>query len=119
MIHALKKSGISGASVTLLYLTKLAIQVSSIVVQRLANNLAPFAYDDSDAAQRVRTPCGRQTRQVPCMYSCGRHPLARPIDVRFDPKGEALFILDFGQFEMKGGGGIAAESNSGKLWRLL
>jgi len=46
------------------------------------------------------------------------HPLARPIDVHFDPKGEALFILDFGQFEMKEGGGIAAESNSGKLWRL-
>ena len=44
-------------------------------------------------------------------------PLARPIDVRFDPAGEALYILDFGQFEMSERG-VVAEAGSGKLWRL-
>lgn len=44
-------------------------------------------------------------------------PLARPIDVRFDSAGEALYILDFGQFEMSERG-VVAEAGSGKLWRL-
>jgi len=45
-------------------------------------------------------------------------PLARPIDVRFDPVGEMLYMLDFGRFEMREGGGVAAEAKSGRLWRL-
>lgn len=45
-------------------------------------------------------------------------PLLRPIDVCFDPAGTALYILDFGQFEMLAEGGLAAEATSGKLWRL-
>jgi glucose/arabinose dehydrogenase len=49
------------------------------------------------------------------------HPLAtgfsRPIDVRFSPDG-ALHALDFGEFEMKEGGGLAARAASGGLWRL-
>lgn len=44
--------------------------------------------------------------------------LLRPIDVRFDPDGDALYILDFGQFEMLDNGGVAAEPESGKIWRL-
>lgn len=45
-------------------------------------------------------------------------PLARPIDVRFDPAGTALYILDFGSFEMDGERGVIAEAGSGRLWRL-
>lgn len=45
-------------------------------------------------------------------------PLNRPIDVRFDPAGEALYILDFGQFEMDAARGVVAQAGSGKLWRL-
>ncbi len=45
-------------------------------------------------------------------------PLSRPIDVRFDPAGDALFVLDFGQFEMHAERGVVAEAGSGKLWRL-
>jgi glucose/arabinose dehydrogenase len=44
-------------------------------------------------------------------------PLARPIDVRFGPTDEALYILDFGQFEMSESG-VVAEAGTGKLWRL-
>lgn len=51
------------------------------------------------------------------------HPLVagsleRPIDVRFDPGGTALYILDFGRFEMHATRGVVAEARSGKLWRL-
>ncbi len=45
-------------------------------------------------------------------------PLARPIDVRFDPASDALYILDFGRFEMDAERGGVAEAQSGKLWRL-
>jgi glucose/arabinose dehydrogenase len=45
-------------------------------------------------------------------------PLARPIDVRFGPAGEALYVLDFGRFEMDAERGVVAEARSGKLWRL-
>lgn len=44
-------------------------------------------------------------------------PLSRPIDVRFAPNGEALYVLDFGQFEMSERG-VVAEAGSGKLWRF-
>jgi glucose/arabinose dehydrogenase len=50
------------------------------------------------------------------------HPLVqdgllRPIDVRFDPKENALYILDFGYFEMLDKGAVDAKAGSGKLWR--
>ncbi|HLI06972.1 MAG TPA: hypothetical protein VKV40_10425 [Ktedonobacteraceae bacterium] len=45
-------------------------------------------------------------------------PLLRPIDVRFDPAGEYLFILDFGSFEMDDARGVVAEAKTGSLWRL-
>lgn len=44
--------------------------------------------------------------------------LLRPIDVRFDLTGEALYVLDFGYFELRPEGGFVAEAGSGKLWRL-
>ncbi|HEV8191432.1 MAG TPA: PQQ-dependent sugar dehydrogenase, partial [Ktedonobacterales bacterium] len=44
-------------------------------------------------------------------------PLSRPIDVKFGPDG-ALYILDFGQFELAGERGVAAVAGSGALWRL-
>jgi len=46
------------------------------------------------------------------------HPLLRPIDVRFEPGGTALSILDFGYFEMDAERGVVAEAKSGRLWRL-
>ena len=45
-------------------------------------------------------------------------PLARPIDVRFHAFSNALYILDFGNFEMHAERGVVAEANTGKLWRL-
>ncbi|AFZ69728.1 PQQ-dependent sugar dehydrogenase [Deinococcus peraridilitoris] len=43
--------------------------------------------------------------------------LSRPIDVRFHPSGDALYVLDFGQFEMSEQG-VNALAGSGKLWRV-
>ena len=43
--------------------------------------------------------------------------LRRPIDVRFSPAETALYILDFGDFEMLDNGAVKAEAKSGKLWR--
>ena len=44
--------------------------------------------------------------------------LNRPIDVRFSPTDDALYVLDFGYFEMREGGGLDAEPRSGKVWRV-
>jgi len=50
------------------------------------------------------------------------HPLlsgsfARPIDVRFGPTDGALYVLDFGRFEMSERG-VDAQRETGALWRL-
>jgi glucose/arabinose dehydrogenase len=45
-------------------------------------------------------------------------PLLRPIDVRFHPSDEMLYIVDFGYFEMNAEKGVMASARSGKLWRL-
>ncbi len=45
-------------------------------------------------------------------------PLSRPIDVQFHPFDNALYILDFGNFEMHAERGVVAEPNTGKVWRL-
>ncbi len=51
------------------------------------------------------------------LYEVVTSPLARPIDVRFDPAGKALYVLDFGQFEVHAERGVVAKAYSGKLWR--
>lgn len=43
--------------------------------------------------------------------------LLRPIDVCFSAPDSALYILDFGYFEMLEKGGLNAEPNSGKIFR--
>jgi hypothetical protein len=40
------------------------------------------------------------------------------MDVRFGPYDEALYILDFGYFEMREAGGLDAEPYSGKVYRV-
>jgi glucose/arabinose dehydrogenase len=45
-------------------------------------------------------------------------PLARPIDVRFDPLGESLYVLDFGHFEMHAGQRVEALAHSGSVFRM-
>ncbi len=44
-------------------------------------------------------------------------PLARPIDVCFDPSGAWLFLLDFGHFELSTERGVEAKASSGRLWK--
>jgi len=43
--------------------------------------------------------------------------LLRPIDVFFNTAENALYILDFGAFEMLDGGGVSAQPATGKIWR--
>jgi hypothetical protein len=51
------------------------------------------------------------------MHPFAQGGLLRPIDVRFHLSEGALYVLDFGAFEMLAGGGVSAEAKSGKLWR--
>jgi glucose/arabinose dehydrogenase len=51
------------------------------------------------------------------MHPFVQHGLLRPIDVCFSPSEGALYILDFGSFEMLDRGGVSAEAKSGKLCR--
>jgi glucose/arabinose dehydrogenase len=44
-------------------------------------------------------------------------PLSRPIDVRFDPADGALYLLDFGAFEVQPGQDVVARAGSGRVWR--
>lgn len=44
-------------------------------------------------------------------------PLHRPIDLRIHPIDGQLYVLDFGDFEMRAGDELDAVSASGKLWR--
>ena len=45
--------------------------------------------------------------------------MSRPIDVRHNPAGGSLDILDFGKFEICNDQSIKAEAKRGKLWRLV
>ena len=44
-------------------------------------------------------------------------PFRRPIDVKVHPRDGAVYVLDFGEFEM-GPGGVEARAGSGALWKL-
>jgi glucose/arabinose dehydrogenase len=52
------------------------------------------------------------------LHPVASEPLSRPIDVRFGPAGDVLYVLDFGDFEMDAERGVVAEAGSGKVWRF-
>jgi glucose/arabinose dehydrogenase len=45
-------------------------------------------------------------------------PLQRPIDLVFDPRNTAAYVLDFGKFEITEQKGVSARAGSGCLWKL-
>ena len=47
----------------------------------------------------------------------GTNGLERPVAVRFDPRGEALYVVDFGVLQMTEKG-ASPEPNTGVLWRI-
>jgi glucose/arabinose dehydrogenase len=47
----------------------------------------------------------------------GGLPVRRPIDVRVHPFEDAVYVLDFGEFEM-GPGGVEARAGTGALWKI-
>jgi glucose/arabinose dehydrogenase len=47
----------------------------------------------------------------------GTDGLERPIAVRFDPSGEALYVVDFGVLRMTGDG-VDPQPETGALWRI-
>lgn len=52
------------------------------------------------------------------MHPFVQEGLLRPIDIRFCAADRALYILDFGSFEMLDRGGVSAEPNTGKVWSV-
>jgi glucose/arabinose dehydrogenase len=44
--------------------------------------------------------------------------LHRPIDVAYRARERALYVLDFGEFELGGRGEVRAKARTGALWRL-
>ncbi len=52
------------------------------------------------------------------IYPIDGPPLLRPIDVAFHPLDGALYVVDFGNYEMGRGGTLHAQSCSGALWRV-
>ncbi|VVJ20428.1 Uncharacterised protein [Amycolatopsis camponoti] len=59
----------------------------------------------------VVDPADWSLRELP-----GAPALARPIDVGFAPGDDALYLLDFGKFEMSEDG-VRATQGTGRLWR--
>jgi len=53
------------------------------------------------------------------MHPFVQEGLLRPIDVRFSAAEGAIYVLDFGAFEMLDGGGVSAEPGTGKVWRIV
>lgn len=51
------------------------------------------------------------------VHPLATRPYSRPIDVGFHPGDGALYVLDFGRFEMTERG-VDAEAATGGLWRL-
>jgi hypothetical protein len=50
------------------------------------------------------------------------HPLPdlglnRPIDVKYNPADDSVWIVDFGEFEMSATG-VEAKKESGKVWKI-
>jgi hypothetical protein len=45
-------------------------------------------------------------------------PLQRPIDLVFDSRDSAAYVLDFGEFEITEQKGVSARAGSGCLWKL-
>jgi hypothetical protein len=45
-------------------------------------------------------------------------PLKRPIDVVWHAGDGALYVLDFGEFEMDATQGVVAQAHTGRLWRI-
>jgi glucose/arabinose dehydrogenase len=90
---------------------------------RFANQIAVALFGDERPL--VAPPGPRSGRAVvrvdPADWSLHPllgQPLQRPIDVRFSPCDGALFILDFGAFEIRDEGRPLAQLGSGCLWRL-
>ena len=46
-------------------------------------------------------------------------PFHRPIDLVFEPSGSAVYVLDFGEFEITPEKRVAARAGSGCVWRLM
>ncbi len=51
------------------------------------------------------------------LHATGAGPFRRPIDVRVHPSEGAVYVLDFGDFEM-GPGGVEARAGTGALWKI-
>jgi glucose/arabinose dehydrogenase len=101
--------------------TKFAVVPEQVSVAAGQLVLALFGDEAPMTVPAGGPPVGRDLLRVdPVDWSVHRipaaMPLRRPIDVGFAPGDGALYVLDFGQFEMSGAG-VRAEAGTGCLWR--
>lgn len=77
--------------------------------------------DEKPLTAPAGEPSGRELAWIDeglTLHSFGGGSFARPIDVRFDPAGEALWVLDFGEFEMTADDAVEARAGSGSLTKI-
>jgi glucose/arabinose dehydrogenase len=91
---------------------------------RWANQLFIALFgDETPMTAPAGTPsAGRSVARIDpvdwSLHTVIESPLARPMDVHFHPLSKALYVLDFGNFEMHAERGVVAEPRTGKVWRL-
>jgi glucose/arabinose dehydrogenase len=78
--------------------------------------------DETPMTAPAAPPAGRAVVRIDpdewSLHKVATAGLSRPIDVRFNPVDGALYIVDFGKFEMHAEQGVVAEAGTGRLWRL-
>jgi glucose/arabinose dehydrogenase len=79
--------------------------------------------DETPMTAPSAPPVGRTVVRIDpdswSLYELVTEGLSRPIDVRSNSVDGALYIVDFGRFEMHGERGVIADAETGRLWRFV
>lgn len=70
------------------------------------------------AGPRVGRSLARIDTRQWTLHPLHQGPFQRPMDVRFHPETRAVYLMDFGHFEMVSQRDLEATPGSGKIWRL-
>jgi glucose/arabinose dehydrogenase len=91
-------------------------------VQSCPGHLIVALFGDERYSNATGPPAGRELVRInPSDWTI--HPVKapqmhRPIDVAFAPYGLAMYVVDFGEFEIAANKKVQARSGSGMLWKL-
>src|SRR5258708_40369614 len=107
-----------------LYEAAVNFDLAPATVQKYAGHIYIALFGDEApmslpaGGPRVGRSVGRIDPHDWSLHPVAMDSLNRPIDIRFGPAGGALYVLDFGYFEMRAGGGLDADPRGGKEWRV-